>query len=124
MIISQFFSFSLIKCLSNSTCLVLSWSTRLCEIAIAALLSQKTFIGKGLVVLSSSSNYLIHKTSQIPCDTALNSASVLLSSQHILFFTMLSYKISPNNYLSFVCYTSCPIYINKHFKLKKSLIFI
>ena len=38
MIISSFSNFSLTKCLSTSTCLILSWSTGLCEIAIAALL--------------------------------------------------------------------------------------
>ena len=79
MVISLFSSFSLIKCFSTSTCLVLSWSTGLCEIAIAALLSQKTFMGKGLAVLSFSSNCLIHKTSQIPCATALNSTFALLT---------------------------------------------
>ena len=52
---------------------------------MTTLLSQKTFIDKGLATLSSSSSCLIHKTSQMSWATTLNSALALLLATTLCF---------------------------------------
>lgn len=63
-------SFSLMNCLSISTCLVLSYGIELWLILIVVLLSYYTFIGSTFCILNSIKGILRHNNSQ--CVIALN----------------------------------------------------
>jgi len=74
------------KCLSTSTCLVLSCCTGLCAMFIVDLLSQYSFIGPFHSIFRSSRIIFIHRSSQIPKAIAQNSASALDLAIMFLFF--------------------------------------
>ncbi|KAK9204488.1 hypothetical protein WN943_014749 [Citrus x changshan-huyou] len=64
---------------------------------IAALLSQYNFIGTSIIIFNSSSSFFNHKSSQIPCATALNSASALLLATTDCFLLLQVTKFPPTN---------------------------
>ncbi|XP_057768367.1 uncharacterized protein LOC131006172 [Salvia miltiorrhiza] len=88
-------SFSLMKCRSISTCLVLSCCTGFSDILIAALLSQKSRLpllgGKPISV----SNLRSHRISVIPLFTPLNSASALDRATTFCFLLLHVTKFPP-----------------------------
>lgn len=81
-------NFSLMKCLSISTCLVQSCCTGLCSMLIAALLSQYNFIGDSIGFFNSSSILCSHRISQTPFPIARYSASALLRATTFCFLLL------------------------------------
>jgi hypothetical protein len=90
-------SFSLMKCLSNSMCFVLSYCIGLCEISIAALLSQKRFISPSYSNPSSSSNFLSHNNSHILFVISQNSSSALERATIFCFLLLYVKRFPPTN---------------------------
>lgn len=87
--------FSLMKCLSTSTCLVLSYRIRLCVIDIADLLSQYSFIGGEIWTFNSCRSFSTHNVSQIPWASALNLAYALLLATTLCFMLLQLIKFPP-----------------------------
>jgi hypothetical protein len=89
--------FCLMKCLSTSTCLVQSCWTGLCEISIAALLSQKRSISQLGAKPISVNNCLSQRSSQKPLAIPQNSASALDKATTFCFLLLHVTKFPPTN---------------------------
>ena len=92
--ISPLSIFSLMKCLSISTCLVLLCCTRLWAMLTAALLSQYSLMGFSRLTCSFLNKPFIHMSSQMPRAMVWNSASTLDRTTTCFFLLLQVTKLS------------------------------